>query len=159
MLAASAGVLTEAHAILVYLARTNPALNLLSLDAADEARAIEWMNWLASDVHATSSGQLWRPQRFVSDPALFPNVRARGLANLREQYAYIERLLSDGRDWAVPRGYGVVDPYLLVFYLWGARIDLDMIAAYPAWTSLSRRTLIRPAVQRVLARLGITVHL
>jgi glutathione S-transferase len=149
------GVLTEAHAILVYLARTNPAAGLLPSDPAGEARAIEWMNWLASNVHAMSFGQLWRPQRFIADPALFPAVRARGMENLRDQYAYIEQLLSDGRDWAVPGDYSVVDPYLLVFYRWGARFDLDMIAAYPAWAALSRRTLARPAVQRVLVRLDI----
>jgi len=149
------GVLTEAHAILVYLARTNPAAGLLPSDPAGEARAIEWMNWLASNVHAMSFGQLWRPHRFVTDPALFPAVRARGMENLREQYAYIEQLLSDGRNWAVPGGYSVVDPYLLVFYRWGAHFDMDMIAAYPAWAALSRRTFARPAVQRIFVRLGI----
>lgn len=148
------GVLTEAHAILVYLARTNPAAGLLPSDPAGEARAIEWMNWLASNVHTMSFGQLWRPHRFIADPALFPAVRARGMENLREQYAYIERLLSDGRDWAVPGGYSVVDPYLLVFYRWGGRFDLDMTATYPAWAVQSRRTLARPAVQRVFVRLG-----
>lgn len=148
------GVLTEAHAILIYLARTNPAAGLLPSDPAGEARAIEWMNWLASNVHTMSFGQLWRPHRFVADPALFPAVRARGMENLREQYAYIEQLLSDGRDWAVPGGYSVVDPYLLVFYRWGGRFDLDMISTYPAWTALNCRTLARPAVQRVFVRLG-----
>ena len=149
------GVLTEAHAILVYLARANPAARLLSLDAASEARAIEWMNWLSSNVHGMSFGQIWRPGRFVGDSALFPAVQARGMENLREQYAYIERLLGDGREWAVPGGYGVVDAYLLVFYRWGTRVGLDMAAAYPDWAALSRRTVARPAVQRVLDRLGL----
>ena len=151
------GLLTETHAILVYLARMNPTSGLLPTDAAGEARAIEWMNWLASNVHAMSFGQLWRPQRFVSDLALFPAVRARGMENLREQCAYIELLLSDGRDWAVPGGYSVVEPYLLVFYRWGWMFDLDMAAAHPAWAALSRRTLARPAVRRVFDMLGITV--
>jgi glutathione S-transferase len=148
------GVLTEAHAILVYLARTNPAAGLIPSDPAAEARAVEWMNWLASNVHSMSFGQLWRPQRFIADPALFPAVRARGMENLREQYAYIEHLLSDGRDWAVPGGYSVADPYLLVFYRWGARVDLDMSTAYPAWTAQTRRMLARPAVERVFVHLG-----
>jgi glutathione S-transferase len=151
------GVLTETHAILVYLARTNPAAGLLPSDAAGEARAIEWMNWLASSVHAISFGQLWRPERFVSDAALFPAVKARGMENLREQYAYIELLLSDGRDWAVSGGFSVVEPYLLVFYRWGWMFGLNMAAAYPSWAALSRRTIARPAVQRVLERLSIAV--
>ena len=149
----SEGVLTEAHAILVYLARTNPAVGLLPQGHAGEARAVEWMNWLASNVHAMSFGQIWRPERFVADPALFPAVQARGMETLQEQYAYIERLLGDGRDWAVPGGYSVVDTYLLVFYRWGGRIGLDMKAACPEWAALSRRTVARPAVRRVLDRL------
>jgi glutathione S-transferase len=76
---------------------------------------------------------------------------------LREQYAYIESLLGDGRDWAVPGGYTVVDPYLLVFYEWGVRIDLDMKTSYPAWRDLTQRTLQRPAVQRALANEKISV--
>ena len=149
------GILTEAHAILLYLARTNPEAELLPTDAAGEARAVEWMNWLASNVHAMSFGQLWRPHRFVSDPALFPAVQARGIENLREQYAYIEALLDDGRDWALPGGYSVVDPYLLVFYRWGIQVELDMATAFPAWSVLTRRILARPAVRSVCNHLGL----
>jgi glutathione S-transferase len=150
-------LLTEVHAILVYLARSFPAAGLLPTDPAAEARCIEWMNWLASNVHAMSYGQIWRTQRFVADEALFAAVQAKGAENLREQYAYIESLLSDGREWAMPEGYSVVDPYLLVFYQWGQRIKLDMRSLYPAWTRLTERVLARPAVQRVLEREGITV--
>jgi glutathione S-transferase len=150
-------LLTEAHAILVYLARHHSEARLLPTDLAAEARCIEWMNYLASNVHAMSFGQIWRPQRFVADEKDFPAVRAKGEANLREQYAYIESLLADGRDWAVPGGYSVVDPYLLVFYQWGQRIGLDMRALCPAWTRLAERLLARPAVRRVLADEGVTL--
>jgi glutathione S-transferase len=145
-------LLTELHAILVYLARTNTAAALLPEDPAAEARCIEWMNWLASNVHAMSYGQIWRPQRFVADEKDFPAVKAKGEQSVREQYAYIEGLLADGRDWAVPSGYTVVDAYLLVFYHWGRRIGLDMAALYPAWTRITKRVAARPAVARVLAQ-------
>ncbi len=150
-------LLTEAHAILFYLARTHPSHGLLPTDAAGEARCIEWMNWLASNVHAMSYGQIWRTQRFTDDEAQFPALKAKGERNLREQYAYIESLLGDGRDWAVPPGYTIVDPYLLVFYHWGQRIGFDMRAQYPAWTALTRRVVARPAVQRVLAEEAINI--
>jgi glutathione S-transferase len=145
-------LLTELHAILVYLARTHTAAALLPEDPAAEARCIEWMNWLASNVHAMSYGQIWRPQRFVADEKDFPAVKAKGEQSVREQYAYIEGLLADGRDWAVPSGYTVVDAYLLVFYHWGRRIGLDMAALYPAWTRITKRVAARPAVARVLAQ-------
>jgi len=100
-------LLTELHAILIYLARTNPAAGLLPTDPAAEARCVEWMNWLASNVHAMSYGQIWRSQRFVADEKDFPAVEAKGRENVKEQYAYIESLLADGRDWAVPGAYSV----------------------------------------------------
>jgi glutathione S-transferase len=150
-------LLTEAHAILFYLARTHPDAGLLPADAAGEARAIEWMNWLSANVHAMSYGQIWRPNRYVADERDYAAVQSQGRQNIREQYAYIESLLGDGRDWAVPGAYSVVDPYLLVFYEWGARIGLDMKIGHPAWCDLTRRTLQRPAVQRVLAHENISI--
>ena len=150
-------LLTELHAILVYLARTNPDARLLPADHAAEARSIEWMNWLASNVHAMSYGQIWRPQRFVADETMFAAVIAKGEANVREQCAYIERLLADGRDWAVPGGYSVVDPYLLGFYQWGQRTGIDMARLHPAWTLLTRRIIARPAVARALTQEEISI--
>ena len=153
----SDNLLTELQAILFYLARTHPHARLLPPDPASEARAIEWMNWLASNVHAMSYGQIWRANRFVAGERDFAAVQNKGQQNLREQYAYIERLLDDGREWALPGGYSVVDPYLLVFYQWGGRVGLDMKYSYPAWRRLTDRTSQRPAVQRVLAHENITL--
>ncbi|MEH2544833.1 glutathione S-transferase [Bradyrhizobium sp. AZCC 2262] len=152
-------LLTEGPAILIYLARTNPSAKLLPAEPAAEARCIEWMNWLAGNVHAMSYGQIWRPQRFTNDENSFPALRIRGKENISDQYAYIESLLSDGRQWAVPEGYTVVDPYLFVFYYWGTRIDLDMRGLYPAWTRLTARTIARPAVQRMMANEGVELFL
>jgi glutathione S-transferase len=150
-------LLTELHAILFYLARTHASVGLLPTDPAAEARCIEWMNWLASNVHAMSYGQIWRSLRFTVNEEGVRGVKAKGEQNVRDQYAYIERLLADGREWAVPGGYTVVDAYLLVFYYWGHRIGLDMRTSYPAWTKLAQRVVARPAVQRVLANEGITL--
>lgn len=149
--------LTEANAILLYLARTHPELKMLPGNPAGEARCLEWLNWLSSAVHAISFGQLWRPQRYVHDEKDFPIVMAKGQSNVREQYAYIESLLSDGREWAEPNGYSIVDPYLLVFYHLGERIELAMRKDYPAWTNLAERLLQRSAVQRVLRKEEISI--
>lgn len=130
-------LLTEVHAILVYLARTNPSAKLLPSNPAAEARCIEWMNWLSSNVHTMSFAQMRRPHRFRTDEEGFAAVRNRGRENVSEHYAHIEKLLGDGREWAVPEGYTVVDAYLLVFYYWGRRLKLDMRTLYPAWTRLS----------------------
>ena len=148
-------LLTEAHAILFHLGRTHPESALWPSRPEDEARAIEWMNWLSATVHGMCYGQIWRPQRYVEDPALFPAVRAKGNSNVRREYAYIESLLADGREWAVGGRYSVVDMYLLVFWLWGRSIGLAMEADYPRWAALTRKVAARPAVKRVLEVEGL----
>jgi glutathione S-transferase len=151
------GILTEVTAIMVYLARTNPQAKLLPATAAAEARCLEWMNWLASNVHAISYGQIWRPQRYVRQVQDESLVQAKGQDNVREQYAYINSLLADGRQWAIPEGYSIVDPYLLVFFKWGQRIGLEMRDHYPAWASLVDQLLGRTAIKTVLAKEGVEI--
>lgn len=150
-------LLTEAAAIMFYLASSHPAAKLMPTDPAGQARCIEWTNWLSGGVHAQTYGQIWRTYRFSDDKAVLPSIAAKGKSNQAEQYAYIEFLLADGRDWAVPGGYTYVDAYLLLFYLWGLRSGLDMAAKYPAWTRLKDKVLARPAVQRVLKQEGISI--
>lgn len=144
-------LLTEAPAILLYLARVHPWTGLLPDDPAAEARVLEWISYLATSVHAVAYGQLWRPQRLAADPALFPALQDQGRANILQQYAYIESLLADGRDWAVPGACSIADSYLLVFFYWGGSIGLPMAADYPAWSALTRKLLQRPAVARAVA--------
>lgn len=143
-------LLTELPAIMVYIAMTYPEVGMLPEDPAAFVRCIEWMNWLSGTVHTQSYGQIWRPQRFTIDISDYKAVQAQGRRNLLQQYGQIEAILADGRRWAVPEGYSIVDPYLLVFHRWGARIGLGM-AGYPAWGSIMQRVLARLAVQRILA--------
>ena len=150
-------LLTEVPAIMFYLASEHPHAQLLPDGTAPMSRCLEWMNWLASHVHAMSYGQIWRPRRFSDDERHFEAISARGRQNLLEQYAYIERVLDDGRDWSVPQRYSIVDPYLLVFFQWGQRIGLQMRSEYPAWSRLTDRLLQRPAVERVLQREGVAI--
>ena len=150
-------LLTEAPAIMIHLAAANPEAGLLPADPAGLARCVEWLNWLSGNVHAMSCGQIWRAHRFSDDEAGLAAIRAKGRANLIDQYAYVERLLGDGREWAVGGGYSVVDPYLLVFFHWGGRIGLDMRKDYPAWAGLMDKVIARPAVRRALATEGVEV--
>jgi glutathione S-transferase len=146
-------LLTETPAILFFLARSHPDMALLAADPAGEARCLEWMNWLSGAVHGQAYGQLWRPGRFTVNSEETPGIVEKGRENLRAHYDYIESLLADGRDWAVPGHYSIVDAYLLVFWIWGEKIDLNM-QGFPAWAALTGRILARPAVQRALAQEG-----
>lgn len=138
-------MLKEVPAILTYLSRLRPDLDLVPADPAREARTVEWMNWLSGWVHAVAFGGLWRPERLTGDPEAHAGLIDRGRANVIGSFRTIEAILEDGRRWAVPDAYTVTDAFLIVFYRWGAAGGFVM-TDFPKWTDLSRRLLERPAV-------------
>lgn len=140
-----AQLLTEVPAILTFLARQRPALDLMPVDPAREARTLEWMNWLSGWLHAVAFAGQWRPERFSADLTARDGIAAKGRANMLEAFAMIEGIVADGRRWAVPDAYSIADAFLLVFYRWGGIVGVRM-DDYSAWTALTARTMERPAV-------------
>ena len=138
-------LLTEVPAILTWLARQRPELDLMPTDPSREARVVEWMNWLSGWLHAVAFAQQWRPERFSADIAAHEGIRAKGRANMLETFEAIERIMADGRLWAVPDAYSVADAFLIVFYRWGRVVGIGM-DEYVAWTALAARTMQRAAV-------------
>ncbi len=138
-------LLTEVPAIVTYLARLRPGLDLMPADPAREARTLEWMNWLSGWLHAVAFAQQWRPERFSADTTASGGIRVKGHANMLEAFAAIEHILDDGRTWAVADAYSVADAFLIVFYRWGGSLDVAM-SDYRAWTASTVRTMERPAV-------------
>jgi glutathione S-transferase len=148
-------ILTEAPAILVHLGLANPSVNLLSINAEGLARSIEWFNWLSSAVHAVAVRMVWKPDYFT-DGAERLQLVAKGKEHLLSAFSLIELKMME-RIWAVGDRYSVVDPYLLVFFRWGNRMQIDMQSSYPAWTEHARRVEGRKAVQRALAQESISL--
>ncbi len=139
-------LLTEVPAILTWLARQRPDLDLMPADPAREARTLEWMNWLSGWLHAVCFAQQWRPERFSADAAARDGIVAKGRANMLEAFDAIERIMADGRRWAVPDAYSIADAFLIVFYRWGGIIGAPM-DDYVAWKGHAARTMQRPAVE------------
>lgn len=149
------GILTEAPAILVYLARRHPEAHLLPPSAEAEARCLEWLAYLATGVHAVAFGQTLRPQRFSAEAAHFPAIVAKGRQNIAAAFAFVEERLQ-GRDYAVGEAFSISDAYLLFYYLAAERYGLPMAERFPAWSRVAANTLSRPAVQRTLKLEGLT---
>ena len=147
-------VLTENTAILPYVAQAFPAAALWPASPMEQARALEWIGWIASSVHIAYA-HIRRAERYATSDDARADVRAQGHVATRAAWEAIEARLTPGA-WAVGDAYSVVDPYLLVFWLWGrgAVLNYDMARDFPAWTDHARRMGTRPAVQRVLAREG-----
>ncbi|WP_271410294.1 glutathione S-transferase family protein [Pseudomonas sp. Q1-7] len=150
------GVLTELPAILLFLAFQHPESNLAPREPGALARCVEWLNWLSGTVHTLAYGQIWRPQRVIEDPACYPDIVAKGMKNVARDYAFIEHQL---KVMPLPETYTIVHPVLLVFWLWGKWINLDMNGGYPVWAQTIRTVIERPAVRRALATEGIDLSL
>jgi glutathione S-transferase len=99
---------------------------------------------------------MWRPARFTNDSAQFDKISSKGRENVIEAYHHIERLLSRV-TWSANNAYSCVDPYLLVFYLWGKATGFDMQTEYPSWSAHAARVLAREAVQRAIEQEGLTL--
>ncbi|HEM7801054.1 glutathione S-transferase N-terminal domain-containing protein [Burkholderia cenocepacia] len=147
-------VLTESSAILLYLALRFPHAQLVPATAMGIARAVEWMNWLASVLPGTVALN-FHPSRFSDDAAAHNGIREKGRTGILAAYAQIEERLV-GRDWALGAHYSIVDPMLLIFFKWGNMLKLDM-RGFAHWAAHTERMLRRPAVTTALSVEQISV--
>jgi glutathione S-transferase len=136
--------ITENTAILPYLGKR---FGLWPSDPVAEARALSLIGLFAASVHPAHA-HISRPERYASDPALFPNIQATGRTAFHGYLGQIDRLLQQ-RQWLSDR-YSVLDPYALTFYAWGVRRELP-VADMTHYRAFKDRMLARPAVARVLA--------
>jgi len=151
-------IITEAPTIMLYLALTQPKANLLDQTPLILARAMEWMCWLSSSVHALPVAQMWRTERFSDDKSTHGSIQAQGMRNLQSSYQQIEEKLSNTNSvWVNADSYSIVDAYLLVFYRWGNRLDLNMKSQFPNWTQHALAMLDRKAVLNVLDHEEISI--
>ena len=147
-------VITESPAILSYLGHRFPEAGLLDLANVERlGRTHELLSFFSSGVHGAFA-QVFRAARFAESEAARAEVVAAGRAAVARHFEELETLAEDG--WVVGGTYSIADPYLLVFYRWGTRIEMDM-SAYPNWIRHKDAMLARPAVQRALAREEIEI--
>ena len=140
----SGDTIAENTAILPYLGKR---FGLWPKDPILEAKALSRIGFFAASVHP-SFAHIRRPERYSADEAAFTGLRDMGKKTYHGYMQQIDGLLA-GREW-FSDAYSVVDPYGLVFYTWGLRIDLPM-AGLKNYTAFKDRMLQGPAVQRVLA--------
>lgn len=151
VLVADKQILTEVPAICWFIASGVDAL--IPQASLQQARALEWFNWLSGTLHAVAFNGKWRPQRFVTNRELFSDVHDRADQNRAEGFSHIEQRLR-GRQWALGDEYSLVDPYLFVFHNWAQSIGADVRSTYPLWHAHAARMLARDAVIRALRQEG-----
>lgn len=150
-------VLTECAAILRHVARSVPERGLWPASLTDQAIADEWLGWLACN-HHVAYAHVRRAERYTPEESALPGIRARGADMYADLCTMTEVRLSNG-GWAVGDRFGVVDAYLMVFWVWarGPALKFDMPGRFPSWTTHAERLGERPAVRAVLEREGIAL--
>jgi glutathione S-transferase len=146
------GVITEAPAILNYIAGRFPQARLaLKGDAFTTARQQSFNAYLASWVHPAAAHR-HRGYRWADDPAAIAELRRKAPLVFGEAMSLIEHQFL-GEPWVFGDSYTISDPYLYTITQWLPRDGLDM-ADYPRLAAHAARVAARPATVRVLQRVG-----
>ena len=135
--------LAENTAILPYLGKR---FKLWPGDPLAEAKALSLIGFFATSVHP-AHGHVGRPERYTTDQAAFPGIKEMGLKSFHGYLKQIDGMLA-GREW-FGENYSVLDPYGLVFYVWGVRRELP-VGELKNYTAFKDRMIKRPATLRVL---------
>jgi glutathione S-transferase len=153
LLATERGSLTEAPAILAWIAQTWPEAGLAPLDDPWAlAQVLSFNNYLSSSVHIAFA-TLFRPQRFADGDEAAAAMKAKAPETLDQLFTIIDRKIGRG-SWVHGADYTTSDLYLLVMTRWLKRVGHDL-NRYPALISHAERTLTRPAVQAAFEAEGI----
>jgi glutathione S-transferase len=152
-LAVDGTVITENVAILPCIAGQFPEANLLPSDPVGLAHCIERIGWLSSTVHVAFSLVL-HPERPAGGAEIGEAALKEISDHARKTYwacmAEIDATLA-GQQWMMGSQYTIADPYALVFYGWGKRVEMPM-ADLKSYTAFKDRMIERPAVRKVLER-------
>lgn len=141
------GRLTEAAAIMTWLAATHPDSGLRPADPWDAARVDELSMYLASTVHVNHAHK-HRGARWSDDPATWPAMTAKVAENMTGNFALIETMLGDG-PWVLGAQYTTADIHLFTVTRWLAGDGVE-VAGFPKVAAHFAAMKQRPAVQRVL---------
>jgi glutathione S-transferase len=149
-------VLTEVPAISSYIASLAPALQLMGRNAMEQARVLEWFNWLSGTMHAQGIAGMFRAYRFTDDATAHAGINAKAKLTLTDGHHQIEAKLTN-REWACGDHFTAADPLLLFIWRMSVRLGFPMIESYPAYTAWVKRMEARPSVQKMLEAEGISL--
>ncbi|MDQ0741995.1 glutathione transferase GstA [Pseudomonas sp. W4I3] len=135
-------VLTEASAILQYLADLQPDAHLAPANGSwERVRLQEWLNFIATEMHGGLA--------VFFNPAIQGEVRAMFLTTLFKRFAVLVRTLEQ-QDYLLGARYSVADAYLFVVLRWAAVHGIEL-TQWPALVAFEQRMGERPAVIAALA--------
>lgn len=142
----SGELLTENAVILQYLADQKPEAGLLpKVGTLERYHAMEWLNFLSSDVHKAFS-PFWNPN-------LPANAKPIMKQNLDRRLNYLEQHLAK-QPYLTGDTFSAADTYLWVLLGWMPVLKMDT-APYPNLMAYRARIAERPSVRAMLKAEGL----
>lgn len=141
-------VLTEGAVILQWIADRHPEKQLLPrFGSRERYTALEWLNFVASDLHK-GMATMFSP---LIDPA---SKKAFAEGFLEVKFAYIDAHLSE-RDYVLGTRFSVADAYLYNVLRWPPRVGIDN-SGYASIRDFMARMERRPSVRAALEAEGLS---
>ncbi|MDZ5601843.1 glutathione transferase GstA [Pseudomonas sp. RP23018S] len=130
-------VLTEAPAILQYLADLRPETGLAPANGTLQRTELQaQLSFIGSELHAGMSP--------LFNDAIPDQVKAVLRERLSRRMAYMERVLAEN-DYTCGEHFTVADAYLFTVLGWTDRLSVDL-SAFPALVQFRQRVAARPSV-------------
>jgi glutathione S-transferase len=138
-------VLTENAAILQYVGDLAPESGLLpALGDFDRYRAIEWLNYVATELHK-GFGPLW-------NPSSSEEVKEATRKLIGGKFDYVQGRLGEG-PYLLGDRFTLPDAYLFVILNWTKIHGIDL-SRWPGLTAYQQRVAQRPRVAETLGAEG-----
>lgn len=145
-------ILTQAGAILHYLAHKHPEADLAGQPGARGAAELDrWSSFFTGDLHP-SFYPLFTPHRYTTskDKDAQAEVQEAGRILVRKRLALLDDHLSD-KAWILGKR-SVIDAYAFPMIRWAAKLLPEGLSGWSHVQALHDRMAADPAVQTVLAR-------
>lgn len=138
----------ESAGLVMLLCDRHPEAGLAPTPA-DPARALyyQWLLYMADTIYPACR-RWYHCERYSTDPADAPRVRAKARIDLLAQWRIIDAALAD-RPYLLGQRFGACDVYLLMLCTWFDPVG-ELLEACPKVARCARAVAARPPVARAL---------
>jgi glutathione S-transferase len=144
--------LTEGTAIMQYIADQAPEKNLMPVKGYERAKAQEWLNFVATEIHKPLSS-LFMAETLVPDATARAHFVNTVITTLKTRFEIVNNAL-EGKTFVMGDTYSVADGYLFTVMSWNKHLNIDL-SAYKNIVNFQNRIYERPATQRAFKAEGL----
>ncbi len=149
----SGEILTEGTVIMQYLSDLKPEANMMpKTGTADRYRCLEWLNFIATDLHKNYS-PLFFAGMIVKNVEGQAELKSYYVEMLRNKVAVAAERLGN-RDFVLGTTFSIADAYLFTVLSWSKYVGVDL-SAHTNITAYMTRIGERPSVVRAMKEEGI----